>query len=156
MAATAVKTPDLAERLKADHLAEADLKDEIVEQDPGAKVMALDPNDPKGREEYTFRLRWTDGRSKLWEGEFTNKILSIGERQMAGTLRARFSNVAFDRLDALTSEINFITAHLTFSLKDKPEWAKNLRDLKDIALIQAIYEEVASHEATFFGLGQNP
>lgn len=150
------KHVDLAERLRADHLSEHELKAEIEQTDPKQEEPKFDPNDPKAQEEYTFQFKWKDGRGKSWEGEFTDKILSIGSRQMVGALRARFSNVSFDRLDALTAHINMMIAHLTFSLTKRPEWAKDLRELHNIDLIQAIYDEVASHEATFFGLRENP
>lgn len=146
------KHVDLAERLRADHLSEQDLKAEVEEGDPKQKEPEFDPNDPKAQPEYTFQLNWKDGRGKVWTGEFTDKILTIGERQMVGALRARFSNTPMDRLDALTVHVNMMIAHMTFSLTKRAEWAKDLRELHNVDLIQAIYDEVASHEATFFGL----
>ena len=145
------KPLDLAEQLRTTHLSEHDLKAEVEQQDPKPATPVIDPDDPKAQEEYPFHLAWQDGRGKVWEGDFVDKILSIGSRQMVGALRARFANIAFDRLDALTSHVNMMIAHLTFSLVKRPEWAKDLRELHNIDLLQAIYDEVASHEATFFG-----
>jgi hypothetical protein len=143
---------DLVARLKADHLAEAELRAEVEAQDPKTPVPVIDPNNPKAKEEYTFQFSWKDGRGKLWEGEFTDKIMSIGTRQMAGALRARFATVSADRLDTFTSHINMMVSHMTFSLTARPEWAKDLRELTNVDLLQALYEEVSSHEETFFGL----
>jgi hypothetical protein len=90
-------------------------------------------------------------------GDFTNKVLTIRERQMLGVMRARLSGgMTYDALDPLTNEINYMVAHLAFSLgdeKDRPEWARDLRDTENVALLQALYAEVASHEAMFFGWG---
>jgi hypothetical protein len=145
--------PTLVERLKPTHLDPDDLKDQIKEKS-GTVDKAVD--DPKGLETYTFQFRWVDGRGQIWEGEFTNKILSIGERQQAGVLRAMLGRgVGPGQLDEFTNEINMIMGHLTYSLAEKkPDWAKDLTALQNPRLLQAIYEEVASHEATFFGLNQ--
>jgi hypothetical protein len=148
--------PDIAERLKAEHLSEETLKKEIEEQDPSQPTSIFDPNDPKGKDEYPFHFSWKDGRGKVWEGEFVDKILTTAERQMAGALRARFAGVAADRLDPFTSHINMMVSHLTFSLVQRPDWAKDLRTLKNIDLLQAIYNEVSLHEETFFGLKPTP
>lgn len=156
MATTDKKPVDLAERLRADHLSEQELKAEVEQNDPKQPTPQFDPNDPKAKEEYTFPFKWTDGRGKLWEGEFTDKILSIGVRQLSGALRARLSSVPFNQLDGFTAHINMMIAHMTFSLVKRPDWAKDLRELHNVDLIQALYDEVASHEATFFGLRENP
>ena len=110
--------------------------------------------DPRGEKSYTFQLDYEDARGKKWAGQFTNKILNIHERQKVGTMRAMLSGgQPFDSLDELTSELNLMVAHLAFSLTEKPKWAANLRALEDYQLLQAIYEEVNSHESYFLGWG---
>lgn len=113
-----------------------------------------EPKGPNPRHErvYTFDFVWKDGRGKKWEGTFQNQILSISDRQLVGIMRARMgSNAPVEALDALTRELNLMISHMSFSLIERPDWAKDLRALQDVRLLQALYTEVAEHEATFFG-----
>lgn len=149
-----MNTSDVQRRLEPSHLS---LEDDVLKEDLERKIApeeneTVDPDDPKAQKEYTFKLNYTDGRGKVWNGEFTNKILSIKERQLVGALRSQYSGgLPVESLDALTVEMNLMLAHMAYSLTAKPKWADNLRDLEDVALVQAIYGEVASHEAIFFG-----
>ena len=44
---------------------------------------SVDPgDDPRDSEEWVFILEFTDRRSKVWHGQFTNKILTLGEQQL--------------------------------------------------------------------------
>lgn len=136
--------PESPEALKEDVEKAISAKDKITK--------LKEDHDPKLQREYSFTLNWEDGRGKVWDGEFTNKILTIRERQQAGVMCSRLNGgLPAGSLDILTDSNNMILSHLTFSLTKKPEWANNLFDLLDVALLQAIYEEVASHEARFFG-----
>ena len=46
---------------------------------------------------------------------------------------------------------------MTISLgEQRPKWADDLRSLVDQELLLKLWEEVASHEATFSGLDPNP
>lgn len=107
----------------------------------------------KGNREYTFWFDWTSPSGKNYQGEFTNRVLSLGDKSAAGVLRAKLAGgMPLASLDDITVEINLIISHLTFSLVKRPEWASgDLRELDELALLQAIYEEVVSHEATFLG-----
>lgn len=141
---------DTNELMKSvEHLTEAtsdDLAQEVYEE----KKPEVDS--AKMKEEYAFAFKWKDGRGKTWEGPFVNEILTIAKQQAVGVLRAKLGDgLPISSLDPFTNEINLMISHMTFSLKEKPDWAKDLRALHDVSLIQAIYEEVASHEATFFG-----
>lgn len=132
-----------------EHLTETETDDLVkeVEEKEEPKV-----DSAKLNEEYKFNFKWTDGRGKVWEGFFVNEILSIAKQQAVGVLRAKLGDgLPVSSIDAFTNEINLMVAHMSISLKDYPDWAKDLRALKDASLLQAIYEEVASHEATFFG-----
>lgn len=147
--------PSLVEKLKPDHLEEP-VDPEAIKKKLDEKSGKQDPfaNDPKGQEKYTFPFRWVDGRGKVWEGQFTNKILTIGERQLAGALRSHLARgISAGVLDDFTNELNLIISHLTYSLTEKPDWAQNLTDLQNPRVLQALYEEVLAHEATFLGLG---
>jgi hypothetical protein len=148
----------LTETLAPKHLVdlpESDekLREEIENQvEPSKKAVVDRANDPRNEENYTFTLSHRDGRGKLWEGTFTTKILSLAERQMVGVLRARYQGgTMLEALDASTADLNLKISHLSYSLTQYPQWAKALRDLKDPGIIDAIYAEVASHEAFFLG-----
>jgi hypothetical protein len=149
---------NLQKKLAPDHLVDLpeddeDLKTEIedaVEPEKKAVVDRLD--DPRNAEEYTFTLRHRDARNRLWEGTFTSKILTVGERQLVGVMRSRYQGGAIlESLDASTADLNLKLAHLSYSLVHYPKWAEKMRELKDPGVIDAIYQEVASHEAFFLG-----
>jgi hypothetical protein len=153
-----MKAATLEERFAAHHLEDPEdteaLKDAAVKAAPLAEEQ---PAKPDGRTEktWTFAFSWTDERKKTWEGTFTNKILSIAERQQAAILEAKLcGGLPYDAIDPATRNVNHAIAHMVFSLRDSPPWAKDLRKLEDALLVIAIYQEVASHEATFFGFGE--
>lgn len=128
------------------------IKEEVEQAATLPEKGAPNLDDPKLKEEWTFQFKWLDPVGHVSAGTFTNKILSIAERQLSGAMRARLSGgVPFDSLDPLTDELNLILSHLAFSLTVKPKWAEDLRTVKYPALLQALYEEVASHEAVFLG-----
>jgi len=111
-------------------------------------------HDPRQEKQYTFQLDWEDGRGKHWRGTFTNKILNLREHQMVGVMRARLANgLPAESLDTMTSEINLMLSHLTYSLIEKPDWAKDLQNLEDVRIVQELYKEVLQHENTFLGYG---
>lgn len=149
---------NLSDTLTPSHLAdlpedEAKLREQVATQvQPEKKPVVDRANDPRNDERYTFTVSYRDARGKLWEGSFTSKILSLGERQQMGVLRAQFqAGTALDSLDMSTADLNMKLAHLIYSLAAKPKWADSLRALLDPGIIDAIYEEVASHEAFFLG-----
>jgi len=149
---------DVVKRVKQvaipQHLIDASTEDlkSSAEESIEPKKEEIDLNDPKLKEKYIFNFSWEDGRGKTWEGVFANKILSIKEQQAVGVMRASLNGgIEFKAMDPFTAEINLIISHLAFSLVQKPEWAEELRELKDVSLLQALYGEVAEHEATFFG-----
>lgn len=137
-----------------DHLPSTEDMKAQVEQTVAPEKPPVPENDPRHQKEYTFEFKWTDGRGKVWQGTFRNRILSMRERSMAGIMRARLAGgQPYESLDILTREINLMVAHMTFSLAedDRPEWAKDLNAIDDVRLLQALYDEVLKHENTFFG-----
>jgi hypothetical protein len=147
---------EIASRMRAQHLEgldEQEMKNDIEQAIPPTPEKEVDSlENPKSNREYPFLFQWEDSKGKRWEGKFVNKILSVGEQSMVGVMRARLAAGApIEALDPLTVEINLMIAHMTFSLVEKPEWANDLRGLLDVGLLQAIYMEVSSHEAFFFG-----
>ena len=122
----------------------------------GEKEEALDPNDPKLQESYEFNFDWKDFRKHSWTGKFTNKILSITDRQLIGVLQAQWQDHRpASSIDPEISSMNYMLAHMSVSLKQRPEWAKDLRALKSVDLVQMLYREVMAHEATFHGYQKN-
>lgn len=139
---------ELKDRLTPTHLipeTEEGLKEE-------AAIDEAPATDPRDKKEFSFPFEHTDRRGKLWQGKFTNQILSIRDRQLVGIMRARLAGgQPFEAVDPLTAEINLMVAHLTQSLTERPEWAKDLLALTDYEILQAIYLEVDSHESHFHG-----
>lgn len=109
--------------------------------------------DPRDQDEWTFQFSWTDPRGKVWSGTFTNSILTMGEQQAVAALIARCTANA--PWDAIIPDVQFTlraVAHMSFSLKSDAPWAKDLRKLKDPALVLALWGKVASHETRYFRL----
>jgi hypothetical protein len=146
---------EIQERLNPEHLSVSEMAEraEVAQkpQDDQAKPEIKD--DPRDQRSYTFQFDWKDSRGQTWKGEFTNEVLSVRQRQLVGVLRAQLANnTPAEALDTMTRELNLMIAHMTFSLTKRPQWARELSELTDIRLLQALYEEVLAHEARFLGL----
>lgn len=151
----AITQEEVARRLTPAHLQIPEntekLKEEVQKlmEDSGESSIL---DDPRGQKEYTFDFKYKDGNGKIWKGRFTNKILTLRDRQGVGVVRARLAaGLPSEALDPLTAEINLMLAHMSFSLIERPEWAKDLSTLEDVRVVQALYEEVLLHEGTFHG-----
>lgn len=139
-AAAEVQPPPLAEARRA----------VVGEDGPG--------NDHTGKggvgEHHTFALEHTDVRGRMWRGRFRCHVLTIREKVQVGLLKSRLAgNVPPEALDVVTSSLLEMLAHLTIALDDAPDWASDLERIRDPGVVQAIYEEVAGHEARFHGTG---
>lgn len=109
--------------------------------------------------EHTFDLNFTDQRGRIWTGQFKCHVLTVRERIQVGLVRSRLSNgIPPSALDAFTSDLLEILAHLAVVIDDAPPWAKGgqLEKLHAAEVIQAIYGEVAAHEFRFHGSGSRP
>ena len=125
-------------------------------------VQAVEPprpeeiDDPRDQPEYTFRINHVDARGRAFKGEFTNKILSLGEKRMSRVMTVRMNgSVNPDAFHPVEVELTRAVAHMEFSLIKKPKWAENFDDLDSNGPLLAVWAEVASHEATFHRLGSN-
>lgn len=130
----------------------------VTAKTPEQKSQEEKDRDPRTKPEYTFDFEWKDGNGKIWKGKFRNTRLTIRQQQMVGVLQAQMAgNTPYHALDSLTQEINLMVAHMAFSLDEerRPDWAKDLRDLDSVELVQMLYREVALHEAIFHGLRPN-
>jgi hypothetical protein len=134
----------------------AELKsaNQIAAELQGTADSPEEQSNPKDEKRYSFEFSHTDSRGKVFRGTFVNEILSIRQRRLMKITKARLSgNVTVGALDADIWELNEMIAHLTISLDKSadgfPRWAEDLEGLYDESVIQALYEEVASHEARF-------
>lgn len=140
-----------------DHLESVAEQYKTATAPPDAEHEAEPEKDPRNEKEYTFAFRYKAPHgSKTYAGQFTNRVLSIAQRQMVGMLRARYSGgTPYEQLDFFTAELNAMIAHLDLSLLKRPQWADKLTELEDVELVRALYQEVALHEATFLGHAQD-
>ncbi|MFA4944440.1 MAG: hypothetical protein WC789_07040 [Lentisphaeria bacterium] len=154
MPSTKPNAQELVDRLTPGHLSADALREEMEQQGEKKAAEAVPPEEGgKHEREYTWTFRWKDGRGRVWEGEFTNKVLPIRDRQRVGQLQARLAGgIPYEQLDPDTRGINRMIAHLTFSLKKRPKWAEDLQALEDVQLLSELYVEVIDHESTFLGL----
>jgi hypothetical protein len=154
-------TPDLGvlESMPALEASTEDLKQAAVKAieppTPEKKKEEAAKLDPRTKTVYPFSFEWIDKNGKMWRGKFQNTRLTIRQQQAMGVVQAQLGGgVPYDSLDPMTREINLMIAHMAFSLDPeiRPDWAKELRDLDSVSLLQALYQEVALHEAIFHGL----
>jgi hypothetical protein len=154
-----MKAAQLEERLSARHLQEPE-DTEVLKEAAEAVLQPIEKGpeekaDPRDAKVWTFNFVWTDGRRKTHEGVFTNRILTIGQQQQVAILEAKLcGGMPFESIDQATRSINHAIAHMTYSLTSTPPWARDLRKVEDPMLVIAIYQEVASHEARFFGFDE--
>lgn len=151
----ALSSEEMKKRMESFQIPETEDLIEDAKEDVTPVPKTKNPdNDPRDSTEYAFHFRWTNGK-KVWEGDFVNKILNLAEQQQVGVIRARLAaGLPIESLDPLTIEINLMLAHMALSLITVPDWAKDLRLLNSVRLVQDLYEEVASHEAHFHGVGE--
>jgi len=99
-----------------------------------------------------FQLEFTDSRGHQWKGAFRHHVLSSKELTQVGLTRARLSGgIPPTSLDPLTNDLLEMRAHLAVALDEAPEWARDLGSIRGHGLLSAIYGEVASYEARFWG-----
>lgn len=115
---------------------------------------------PKDHEEFVFDFSHKVKRGKVYEGSFTNRILTTGENQQVAALKARFAaGMSVESMEPTVRALNEAIAHMSFSFWSKdgqtfrgPDWARDLRELIDQDAIFALWEEVWAHESHFFRL----
>lgn len=148
---------EIVKRLTPDHLEDAtvdSLKAEVEKatEPETPEEKAKDPSkDPRARNPYAFRFSWTDSRGKKWEGHFITHYPTPLDLLRAGTMQSRLLGGApKESLDALTDEIAFIVARLSFCLDERPEWFKDPLSMIDgVPLLQEVYKGVLDFEQFF-------
>jgi hypothetical protein len=108
---------------------------------------------------HSFSLDFVDNRGYRWEGTFKFHVLNTREKINVGLVKSRLSGgVAAHLLDSITSHMLEMLAWLAVALDEAPDWASGdaLETLYDPGVIEAIYKEVAEHEARFHGTAAVP
>lgn len=141
-----MNTP-IAQRLAMDHLSLNEIKDEVESDTP---IVALEA-EPPDEETWTFAFSFTDRRGKVWDGTFTNEILTNGQQSKVAVVRARLQGgLPAESIDPSIVDLNWAKAHLAYSLRQCPEWAKNLEAIRDPDVIMKLWDRVSAHEARYF------
>ena len=122
----------------------------VIEPSPGPE------NDSKGvggiGPSYSFKLNYLDQRGYFWEGLFDCHVLTVRERVSLGLTRARMmSGVPLQSIDQATLNILEMQAHIAVVIEKGPKWLAKLADFHEVGVLTAIYREVASYEARFWG-----
>lgn len=142
----------LKDMMQAAEKAEVRVKERTEEKPEEARKRAMQERS------YTFQFRFPKDPAKpaQYEGTFTSTVPNVRKMQQIGILRAQLNaGLPPSALDGLTNTINMAVATLMFTLDtekpDFPPWARDLRNLDDVDVITAIYEEVVEHQQTFLG-----
>lgn len=131
-----------------------ELKKELDGRGQSPEEIAADLDEPRLKKEWSFHFHYKDPIGRVWDGDFTNRILSLDDINRVGTIRAGSCNYApLASLDMATLANSEQLAHLTVSLVKRPKWAANLGELLDPEVLNRLYQEVSSHEDIFRGRG---
>lgn len=123
---------------------------------PDDVTPAADDN-PKMARDYTFQLDWTAPRGKRYVGEFINRVPNLGERRAIKVLKAQLlGHTPVAALDADAWHHAELVAHMTTTLIKRPEAFQDLYEIMDEGVLEALWEEVRSHEDIFLGREPDP
>lgn len=139
------------EAFVAPHIREAE---EAAKCQSGGTEQPLErKDDPKAQEEYTWQFDWTDGRGRRWHGTFRNRVVTIHQKRQIGLMRAHLlGGLPLSSVDLETQALIHMVAWLQTSLVLRPSWFEKPDELNNAVLIGKVFDQVASHEATFHGL----
>ncbi|RYF11742.1 MAG: hypothetical protein EOO40_02705 [Deltaproteobacteria bacterium] len=106
--------------------------------------------------EATFTVNYTDWRGKVYSGQFTNKVLTVGQKIKVDVLRARrMMNTPRDAMTDNIAGLLLMVSWMEESLTARPKWAANFWDLYDERIVEAVFTHVAEHEKFFHGRDQD-
>jgi hypothetical protein len=114
-----------------------------------------DEPDPRDSEEYSFYFEYVNKRGEVFEGRFTNRILTLEQTQQVHVLKARM--LQSTSMTAISDDILATTqvlAHMSISLEHKVEWAKDLRALRDPGVVWKLWAKVEDHESRYFRMDE--
>lgn len=144
---------DVAARLDMRHLRE---EKERVDREFEA---ASKPAEPAEAEEFpaelckpeaTFTIDYTSPAGKRYYGEFTNRILTVGQKIKVDVVRAR--RMLGAPREAMTDSIMGLLLMVTWmeeSLVSRPKWAEDLLSIREEVLVESAFEKIAEHERCF-------
>lgn len=136
------------------HLRDAREQVKQAFETPAPAAPATPETRPEREREYTFDFHFADGNGRAWDGKFTNRILTIGQKMEVGVIRGRRqAGVPLESMPLRTMELLHIVGWMEESLVVRPEWAKDLLTLDDEDLVEALWNVVARHERIFHGRG---
>jgi hypothetical protein len=111
-----------------------------------------DTPDAKVPVRHRFAICYKTSRGEVFEGEFENHILTVGETQQAELgLTERLRGMDFDKVPGKTFQMAYELSWMELSLSKRPPWAKSLEGLYSAELVHVIYAEVVKHERRFHG-----
>lgn len=120
---------------------------ELADAAPAAAPLA----DPKAQKTYSFTLDWSAPNGARFQGAFVNKILTIAERAEVDIRLARLcGGMPLESLPPLSLERNRALAWMSLSLKERPDWAKDLMALEYEGVVFELWAQVGAHEDYYF------
>jgi len=146
----------------------ADIQGEVMAAAlPPTEIAAASETDtkknPRHDVEWTFPFRYVTKRGKIYEGDFTNRILVNRETQAVAAIAARIAQSApVESLSATTRAFNEALAHMSVSFRSSsgeiraPAWAEDLGELVDADVVWELWDRVRRHEADFFRYEPSP
>jgi len=107
--------------------------------------------EPVGRYK-SFKIDvWSKFLERQLKGTFVNDILTPRMNITVGSVKSQLlAGASATTLDGGTQVTAEKIAHLSVSLSEKPDWFEP-QSFEDSKVLELIYQEAASHEATFWG-----
>lgn len=130
--------------------------EEIKRQMAGEKTAtdeeATITGNPRFRRRYEFDIEYTAANGEQFNGTFVNKVLNFEDQANVGAMRSAMQQgLPIESFDEVTVTRNAKIAHMTYSLVERPDWAKSLGKLDCANLLDLLWKEVQDHESTFHG-----
>lgn len=111
-----------------------------------------DPDAALRKKTAVLHVRYEDDRGQLFEGDFTNTILTISQRIAVDVARAQMSGgIDPDVMSRRAFGLLFAICWMKVSITAGPDWIKALAESTEEDLVEAIWEQVSRHEDRFFG-----
>src|SRR3990172_4712450 len=122
-----------------------------------AASLAAAPEDPKIQPaalEHEFDLDYTTPAGARFRGHFKNRILTVAEWVQVSRIKATLlGGMPLTSIDGSTLSVAEMMSHMALSLVEKPGWFDSTK-LHEPLVVEAVYGEVAAHQARFRGLGR--
>lgn len=127
-------------------------------------VAPEEPSPPKEREfvpeRKPFEIDWTSGSGRRYRGSFISRIANVKDHMLIGAFAAQFRGGApIIALDQNTIDLSEMVATIQVIVEPAggtpPDWFKNIVELKELPVIELIYEEVSRHWNIFRNRGRS-